>query len=172
MNDIKKKIRELGAMKQDMEAGIEGTADDEITKTTQLMRRFIREGGQVASGDLERTVQFTKVPSKNGQIYTISAGAGVDYAHYVEFGTGIRGDSNFKGMRFESPDNPPVRQIYEWLQDKGENPSWSKAWAIAWGIVKYGTRPHPFFRPAMRYLFKTLPDEVQNEVEDSIKRHN
>ena len=55
----------------------------------------------------------------------------LDYGKYVEFGS--------------PPHMPPVDALKGWAQRKlGDE---KLAWAVAMGIKKRGTRPHPFIRP-------------------------
>lgn len=53
----------------------------------------------------------------------------VDYAAYVEYGT--------------RPHMPPVSALEGWAARHG-----ASAWALAMHIKKYGTREHPYMRPA------------------------
>lgn len=81
--------------------------------------------------------------------------AGTPYAAYHEYGTGLRQGRGtpIGGTQFPAPSNPPVQEILDWMLEKGVMPReydsmYGAAEAIARDIAAYGTKPHPFMRPA------------------------
>lgn len=79
----------------------------------------------VDMGHLRASIRYRTTDDGYGaDVYT-----DVSYAAYVEYGT--------------RPHMPPVDALRAWAATKGMSP-----WALAMHIKKYGTREHPYMRPA------------------------
>ena len=76
-------------------------------------------------GHLRASIKYR--PTDDG--YGADVYTDVAYAAYVEYGT--------------RPHMPPVDALRAWAASHGINP-----WALAMHIKKYGTREHPYMRPA------------------------
>ena len=136
----------------------------------------LKDNGSVASGFLRSSGQVQKVAddpdSVDAGFFSTKSKGG--YAFYVENGRRAGG-------------LPPVDEIAHWLRKKNRTrPSvksalksaavfsgksvgdyvTSLAWAIAKKIARQGTRPHPFFKPAI----ESTKGEVAKILKDAIKK--
>lgn len=93
----------------------------ELVKTTEQAK-----ASQGVTGDLKKSIAIDY--DMKARTATIAPQA--DYALYVELGT--------------RPHMPPVDAITPWAEMHGLNP-----WAVAMGIKKHGTQPHPFVQPTV-----------------------
>lgn len=104
-----------------------------------------------------------KVQKVEGDEDAIDAGffsdKGEGYAAYVEYGR-------------RAGKMPPWDMLAAWAQKKLRlNPKEAKSvgFLIARKIAKKGTRPHPFFAPAVKKNEKEVTRAIQNAVKESIK---
>ena len=83
------------------------------------------------------------------------------YAYFVEYGR-------------RSGKMPPVDYIIQWFRKKfGMNDKEAKArgWASARAIARKGTRPHPFFAPAVEKNKKAVTDAIKEAIAKDIERN-
>ena len=120
----------------------------------------LRQNGSVVTGLLRQSghveadagsVTFGFFDTKNVQS---------GYAAYVEFG---RRSGKF----------PPVAQIRQWLHKKFGIPEGreldQRAFLTARSIAKNGTKPHPFFQPAIDKNRASYASTIKDEVNKALK---
>lgn len=105
---------------------------------------FVRNMPAGASGNLRRSVTF-----KFLNRLSVRVEPQAKYADYVEFGT--------------RPHMPPVSAITPWARQKGLNP-----WAVARGIAKHGTRPHPYEETTARESEQFAIGDMQKTLQETI----
>ena len=93
-----------------------------------VAQRNLKEDCPVASGDLRNSIQFTVEDYKTVVVYAFK------YWRSVEYGT--------------PPHRVPFKSLVRWAKLKGINNPEEAAAAIAQAIFKFGTKAHPFVRPA------------------------
>jgi hypothetical protein len=105
-----------------------GTALDAwLIESAELVKQTEQEKVSVGvTGDLQKSIGI-EYDMKNR---TAVVAPGESYALGVELGTG--------------PHMPPVDALTPWAEMHGLNP-----WAVAMGIKKHGTAPHPFVQPTV-----------------------
>jgi hypothetical protein len=92
----------------------------------------IRDEGAVASGSLIESVTIGSMTAST-EMYEITVGSSSPYAKFVEEGVRAGGKQ------------PPPTKIYEWMVNKGIEPSESGAYLIGRSIAKRGIpAKHPF----------------------------
>lgn len=153
-------MRDLKVAFQRADKDVEAAAMEEYKKVSQRIiaeaQRNLKDNGSVATGVLRRSGKVQQVDDT-----TLDVGFFGDtndgYAFFVEYGR-------------RSGKMPPVDRLEQWLRKKtsvarGMKSAFnsaaafgrmtpdayrtSLAWAIAKGIAKHGTKPHPFFKPAI-----------------------
>ena len=80
------------------------------------------------------------------------------YAAYVEYGR-------------RSGKMPPVDYLIQWVRKKLRLPdkeARARGWAMARSIARKGTRPHPFFTPAVEKNKKAVTDAIQEAIRKDI----
>ena len=106
------------------------------------------------TGDLRKSIQATRLATAVWKAFV-----GQEYGVYVEYGT--------------RPHFPPPSEIEKWvvrkLGIKGKEAR-KAAWAIAQTIARRGTRPQPFWRPAVKNAPEYLERFVQEAVEEVLRR--
>lgn len=144
----------------------------------------LRNNGSVASGMLRAS---GKVQSVEGDKDSIDVGffskdSKGGYAYFVEYGR-------------RSGKMPPVDMLMEWLRKKSSNRRSksalesavafansgkvkkaktvndllrSAAWGLAKKIAKEGTRPHPFFAPAVEKNKADIENAISNSVKEEL----
>lgn len=166
-NNLDTTMRQIVA--RDAKRGLKKAGRD-IIQDAQLN---LRRNGSNTTGLLSNT---GKVQDVAGMVDTIDVGfmSGQDnYAGAVEYGR-------------RAGKMPPVEFIYAWLKKKHsrrndaltaaaafsgrdrESLLRSTAWAIARDIGKHGTKPHPFFAPAVKAnehkILRTLEDAIKGAI--------
>jgi HK97 gp10 family phage protein len=125
--------------------------------------RNIRKNKSWTSGTLGNSGKVQKV---EGDEDAIDAGffsdKGEGYAAYVEYGTPGGGKRTIKSM---------IPRITQWLRKKGKYGADGKSMAffISRKIVKQGTKPHPFFMPAVEKNKQAVEQAIAEGVRKSIK---
>lgn len=133
----------------------------------------LMENDSNASGQLQRSMKLDKIVIDEKQMrVTVEL---EDYWYYVEHGT----SPNY-GAKNPTRKMPPIQPIIEWIENKPVPPKVEgltvkqQAYAIARGIQKNGTKPHPFFNKAVEQTWKQFKDEiaeaVQTDVNDYIEK--
>ncbi|MDE5781487.1 MAG: HK97 gp10 family phage protein [Lachnospiraceae bacterium] len=113
---------------------------DEISKQTELIATDARSLCPVDTGHLRESIQTRIVENKNeitGEVFT-----DIEYAPYVEFGTGQRGEK--AGLKRE-----------------GINLAYSPDWA--------GMDPHPFMYPALEAHRDDIMEKLKAAVVMELK---
>lgn len=144
-------------------------------------KQNLRDGDNVVTGQLRASGKVQRVEGDNSQIDVGFFGKDTrgGYAAYVEYGR-------------RSGKMPPVDEIAQWLRKKsavraggksalasaaafmGRKPAdyiRSLAWAIARTIGKKGTRPHPFFGPAVEKNKKAISDAIAEAVRKETEKN-
>ncbi len=153
---------------------LENSLDSEIESETKLMsstaNRNLVQNRSVATGELLGKTRHTEL-QRPEHFTTHAVRAHDPKARFVEYGTGYRGEG-----RFKSPGaKPPVDNILEWIVEKGIQPyaydtQYALADAIAETIQAYGTRPHPFMRPAWREHKHNFSSRGSHAISKAVRR--
>lgn len=116
-------------------------------------------GGQLASSGRVQKVEGDDDALDVGFFSSDTTGG---YAAYVEYGTRGGGKRTIKSM---------MPRIIQWLRKKGMfgADGNAKAFFISRKIVRQGTKPHPFFRPAVEKHEKEVKEAIKQAVKESIK---
>lgn len=136
------KVRDL---KDDLKDGIEESTEDAMGEMRQEVVLTLARNGSVARPELSTDVRENRKPDPNA--ITRRAVHVPNWAKYVEYGTGLKGEG-----KFVSPSNPPYQAIREWAYAKPIVPEKydsidAASAAIAQSIADQGTEAHPFLRP-------------------------
>ena len=122
-----------------MERALKEIADEfmeEVAKEILTEAKYnMLEDGSIVTGKLEASGYVKKIEQGDWEV-----GFSAPYAGFVEYGTGPRAKL------------PPVNKLAEWAKIKFGLPFTEArrvAWAVAHWIKEHGTKPHPFFRPAI-----------------------
>ena len=126
----------------------------------------LRGNHSVVTGQLRASGKVQKV---EGDEQALDAGffsEGNGYAYFVEYGR--------RATRSNTPGVPTLRQaIEQWLRKKFGIPQGkelkSRAFLIARAIHKKGTKPHPFFAPAVEKNKKQVNDAITMAIQQEIK---
>lgn len=142
-------------------------------------KKNLRDNGSIATDKLRASGRVQLVEGRDDEIdagFFSQDGTG-GYAAYVEYGTRASSKRKLGWM---------IRLIKEWLRkktsgDKGfvaeakeakmtpERLLSQKAFFIARKIIKKGTKPHPFFSPAVENNKKQVNDAIAMAVKQVIK---
>ena len=120
----------------------------------------LRSNGSVVTGMLRAS---GRVQAVDGDPDSIDVGFfGNDtaggYAYFVEYGR-------------RSGKMPPIKMLMEWARKKlrlDEKGAKSAGFLIARKIAKQGTRPHPFFGPAVEKNKKAIEDAVAQTIREDL----
>lgn len=144
-------------------------------------KQNLRGGNSVVTGQLRASGKVQRVEGDEQQIDVgfFSQNTRGGYAAYVEYGR-------------KSGKMPPVDEIVQWLRKKSATRAGSKsalasaavfmgrkpadyirslAWAVARTIGKKGTRPHPFFGPAVEKNKKAVGDAIAAAVKKETEKN-
>lgn len=115
----------------------------------------LRVNGSVVTGNLRASGKVQKVDDKTLDVGFFSSDArDKGYASYVEHG--------------RKPSKMPPPDILEaWAYKKfrlSHKEARSMAWAMARSIAKKGTKPHPFFEPAVESGWRKMIDKIAKIV--------
>lgn len=134
-------------------ANILAKAQENLYKNKSVVTGLLRGSGRAEKlRNGEHQVGFfpSEDPRCNGQ----------GYAEYVENGR-------------RSGKMPPLKIIAAWAYKKFQLENWKKAhaigFAIARNIAKKGTKPHPFFRPAVELQKRTIVENIANAARQIIR---
>ena len=106
--------------------------------------------------------------SQSGRVQKAGDGDGYDvgfmndksYAAAVEYGRRAGKLKYYPKLGQYRHQPPPVDEIGQWAYKKLGLPR-AAGWALAWSIGAHGTKPHPFFKPAV--------DKNQNRILASVR---
>lgn len=95
------------------------------------------------------------------------AGAGMEYAKYVEFGTGPRGAAAaqpIEGLTFEPGGKrvPKEAKALHWVGPGGD--------VFAASVNWQGTHPHPFMFPAFEKCKPRIEEAIKGAVQRAVRR--
>lgn len=137
----------------------------------------LRNNGNIGEGTLRKS---GRVQAVEGDPDSIDVGFPMPYAAYVEYGTPGGGNRTIRSM---------MPRIIQWLRKKTSVRKSIKsafesaatfsgmsadrylkqtAYFIARSIVKNGTRPHPFFGPAVEKNMKAIEDAVAQSIREDL----
>lgn len=132
-------------------AGLQAGAMDIIAEA----QTNLRTNGSVVTGLLRQSGKTQKVDDLTldvGFFDTTNKGSG--YAFYVENGR-------------RSGRMPPPDELIQYCRKKlrmSDSEAKKAGWAMALRIAKKGTKPHPFFQPAITKNRKKILDRLENEI--------
>ena len=119
----------------------------------------LRTNGSVVTGLLRQSGRTQKVDELTldvGFFDTTNKGSG--YAFYVENGR-------------RAGKMPPPDELIQYCRKKlrmSEREAKKAGWAMALRIARKGTRPHPFFNPAINKKRKKILDRLENEIKKNL----
>lgn len=143
----------------------------------------LKANGSVATGQLRASGKVQKVEEDETSLDVgFFAKESQGYAYFVEYGR-------------RSGKMPPVEMLMEWLRKRTTHSKALKsalahiegrrvrrtseytkdyllrsaAWALAKWIAKKGTKPHPFFGPAVEANQQRISEAVSNEIKQEIR---
>lgn len=121
----------------------------------------LRNNGSWATGQLAQSGKVQAVEGDEDSIDVGFFGQGTQggYAAFVEYGR-------------KSGRMPPVDYIIQWVRKKLRLPpkeAKSAGWAMARKIAKQGTKPHPFFEPAVKKNENAIQQAIADAVKQEIK---
>ena len=135
--------------------GLQAGALDIITDA----QTNLRTNGSVVTGLLRQSGRTQKVDELTldvGFFDTSNKGSG--YAFYVENGR-------------RAGKMPPPDELIQYCRKKlrmSEREAKKAGWAMALRIARKGTRPHPFFNPAINKNRKKILDRLKNEIKKNL----
>ena len=119
----------------------------------------LRTNGSVVTGLLRQSGRTQKVDELTldvGLFDTTNKGSG--YAFYAENGR-------------RAGKMPPPDELIQYCRKKlrmSEREAKKAGWAMALRIARKGTRPHPFFNPAINKNRKKILDRLENEIKKNL----
>lgn len=121
----------------------------------------LRNNGSVVTGLLRSSGKVQKVQGDEDAIDAgfFSQKTTGGYAFFVEYGR-------------RAGKMPPPDMLIEWCRKKLRLPAKiakARGWAIARKIAKQGTRPHPFFAPAVDKNKKAVVDAIAEAIKKETK---
>ena len=146
-------------------------------------KQNLKNGGHIATGVLMASGRVQKVEGDPDSIDVgfFSKDSKNGYAYFVEYGR-------------RSGKMPPVDMLMEWMRKRTSKSSALKsalahiegrrvrresaytkdyllrsaAWGLAKWIAKHGTRPHPFFAPAVEKNKASIEDAISESVKEEL----
>jgi len=121
----------------------------------------LRNNGSVVTGLLRQSgkVQRTKDKSEIDAGFFDTTNRGSGYAFFVENGR-------------RAGKMPPPDELIQWAYKKlrlDAKAAAAAGWAIAKRIAKQGTKPHPFFKPAVERNKQKIMQRVQDALKEKMK---
>lgn len=120
----------------------------------------LRNNGSVVTGLLRQSGKVQKTDDSTidaGFFDTTNRSSG--YAFFVEYGR-------------RAGKMPPPDELIQWAYKKlrlDAKAAASAGWALAKKIAKQGTKPHPFFKPAVERNRKKIMQRVQDALKEKTK---
>ncbi len=111
-------------------------------------------------GALRNSIHVEKIFEENKKEFRV--GTNIEYAPYMEFGTGLLADYPSANKKRHAPFSPnAIKALTKWASDhKFENPE-EVAWGIAFNIYKKGgLRPRAFLRSGFQEGKKYFMQEL------------
>lgn len=150
--DKTEKTIRTAAMKGLQKAGLDIIADAQMN---------LRSNGSVVTGLLRHSGKVQKVDDYNldvGFFDTQNRQSG--YAYFVEYGR--------RAGRMPPPDEL-AQWAYKKYQLHDRKAARAAGWALAMKIAKEGTKPHPFFEPAIEKNKTKIIDAIKGSINDATK---
>lgn len=155
MNELMRAIDQSGKYtKEAVLRGFQAAGDDIIGEAVNNLRH----NGNWLTGALAQSGHAQKVGDGIDVGFFDSTGRNSGYAWFVEFGR--------RAGKF-----PPLDEIQQWVYKKlhmDEKASRSVGFMIARKIARFGTKPHPFFQPAVEKIMPKLEEYVKQEWEAKV----
>lgn len=170
MGDFGKLAKGLKKLPREMRDTLDNEIESEVKLMSSSADRNLVRNRSVATGQLLGRTKHTKL--QRPEHFTTHAVRAKDpKARFVEYGTGFRGEGRFKAPGSK----PPVENILEWIVEKGITPyaydsQYALADAIARVIENYGTKPHPFMRPAWREHKQNFSPRGSHAITKALRR--
>lgn len=170
MGDFGRLAKDIKKLPRDLKNSLDSEVKSEVKLMSATADRKLVTNRSVATGELLGKTKHTEL--KRPEHFTTHAVRAKDpKARFVEYGTGFRGEGRFKAPGTK----PPVENILEWIVEKGIQPyaydtQYALADAIARVIMHYGTRPHPFMRPAWREHKNNFSSRGSHAVTKAVRR--
>ena len=142
-----KPVVQKAAMKG-LQAGALDIIADAQTNLRTVVTGLLRQSG--------RTQKVDELTLDAGFFDTTNKGSG--YAFYVENGR-------------RAGKMPPPDELIQYCRKKlrmSESEAKKAGWAMALRIARKGTRPHPFFNPAITKNRKKILDRLENEIKKNL----
>ena len=150
--DKTEKTVRTAAMKGLQKAGLDIIADAQMN---------LRSNGSVVTGLLRQSGKVQKVDDYNldvGFFDTLNRQSG--YAYFVEYGR--------RAGRMPPPDEL-AQWAYKKFQLHDRKAARAAGWALAMKIAQEGTKPHPFFEPAIEKNKTKIIDASKGSINDATK---
>lgn len=127
----------------------------------------LRNNGNIATGQLRASGRVQAVQDDPDAVDAGFFSDGGGYAAYVEYGTRAGGRRTIKFL---------LPYIKQWMRKKGiggnEKEFNNIAFFISRKIVRKGTRPHPFFAPAVEKNEKAVLKAIKQAIANNIRNGN
>jgi len=156
MDELQRKLQSLGADlgKELSKAGLKAMKLNVESKAKELSRDHNDDGTLTASINTQEVIESGAA--------IIKTGTNVDYAIYVEYGTGLYATG---------PGGSRAKKIpWLWKVD-------SRKWAANFGIERgesvlwWGSHPYPFLRPAFDIGKGKVMDDIKADLQSAIQRY-
>lgn len=145
----------LSAARQGIRAGAMSIIND--------AKQNLRGNHSVVTGQLRASGRVQAVQGDEDAVDAGFFSDGNGYAAVVEYGSKAGGKRKLGFM---------IRVIKQWLRKKGEPDGRgldNAAFFIARSIIRKGTRPHPFFAPAVEKNKKAVEDAIKEAIAKDIE---
>jgi len=146
---------------------LEKVFDKFIVSAKKRAQSNIQQNKSVDNGDLRNSLKVTRKKNKNIKQWKLVVNS--VHGAFVEFGTRKRANppssltsyaNTFRGMKGESGD--VVKRLTDYFKRKGF--SEDGIGAAIMDVLKNGTKPHPFFFPAVWYSQRRLPRSIRKAL--------
>lgn len=136
----------------------------------------LKKAGMQIIADAQRNLRNSHINttgrlSNSGKVQETADGQGLD----VGF---MSGDENYAGAveyGRRAGKMPPPRMLAAWAYKKFQLKDWKEAnsagFAIARLIARFGTKPHPFFKPAVEKNESRILREITEAIKRTINRN-
>jgi hypothetical protein len=121
----------------------------------------LRNNGSVVTGQLRASGRVQAVEGDEDAIDAGFFSENQGYAAFVEYGR-------------KSGKMPPVNYIIQWFRKKfglSDKEARARGWATARVIARKGTRPHPFFAPAVEKNKKEIEKAIKEAIANDINKN-
>ncbi len=121
----------------------------------------LRSNSSVVTGLLRQSGKVQKVDEENLDVgFFDSQNRQSGYAYFVEYGR--------RAGRMPPPDEL-AQWAYKKFQLHDRKAARAAGWALAMRIAKEGTKPHPFFQPAIDKNKEKLISAIRDSINDATK---